>query len=242
MHSIYKEGYISFNEYEILSTQVDKRVMRLSNYHPNITFNIDNALFLEFPIFTHLDQKSMSLITQIFKHNVHDYPKNSIILQKGEVVETILFITKGLVCEEINDNYTKNKALGGICNIANLVHPQNINISNVTTIEDCEAVAVPVEELQKLMDANPDFEETVYQASLLYFVRLLDKSEEFNPFIDTDDNRIVLISHHTKLHNLNIDEEIILHNGGFLIQGSLRKQENNEMFTYNQNYMTMMMI
>jgi hypothetical protein len=95
-----KQGYILDEEYEAMLCQYQHRITKLHQYNPQYKFNLKSGLMLDFPILAVLKIDDLEVIGDEFENCKQTYPKDAIIMEKGDTVHHVLFILKGLVSEE----------------------------------------------------------------------------------------------------------------------------------------------
>lgn len=217
IHDSFSNGYITEEDYFVLTNCVEKEANRLAIKPYNWRNKEINELELIEPSFTKLSRENMQLIKDSCQKIEFATAHN--IYGKGDPVRGIYIIIKGIVEDTLALDCKKTLGVGSIVSFANVVKPDGKSLTNLNCMSDCMTYLVPREIIMQVAANDPKFKTYIYQSALEYYLRIYG---EIGYNQKLTDNQIAILVSSSSMITKERGEALLIDGGGFLYQGSIK--------------------
>jgi NhaP-type Na+/H+ or K+/H+ antiporter len=213
----FHNGAVTDDEYYELMDSLNKRINKLG--HQSLSWEIQglNDFSLVSPIFYGLSDTDLQILKS--NHLLNKFPLGTVIYKKSQAINGIYIISSGMVEDRISDDVKMRYGLGAVLSWSNILTSDGLAKSTLTAINATSAFFISKQDIFKIFENNPAFEETVYKISLPNFFKLYPP---LNFGIEMTDELIGHIQKNSKLVTKQKGELISIEFGGFLISGEIK--------------------
>lgn len=217
LHESHDNGYISEEDYDKLSSMVDKEIGRLAVKSYNWGNKEINELELIEPSFSKLSKESLQKIKESCIKVGFRTGQN--IYGKGDPVAGIYIIIKGMVEDTLALDCKKTLGVGSIVSFANVVKSDGKSLTNLNCINDCMTYLVPRDVIMSIAEEDHHFKYYIYKNALDYYLRIYGEVGYNQKLNDT---MISILVHSAEMVVKQAGELLSVEGGGFLYRGCLR--------------------
>jgi hypothetical protein len=191
----------------------------------SLKYNILRAL-------THNEKEEFKKMTA---NKAENFSANQVITQRDVTEFTDLYFVKhGFVFEEWGTETKHKRGKGHVFGRTNYSVPSKSRWYTTLTAgpEGCTLIKVSLADIRTLANSNPEFAEDIVQSCFGAFVHFMDSPMKFNPFHHMTEKNTNKIGQFTRHSNLRKGENIIMRNGGLVVEGLLKVTKGDGSMTY----------
>lgn len=213
----FHNGAITDEEFGDLVEILNKRISVLISQGLSWEMQGVNDFSLVSPLFNGLSD--MDLQTLKSNHVLNKFPQGTTIYKKAQPVNGIYIIASGMVEDKITEENKMRQGLGAVLSWPNILTGDGLAKSTLTTLNATKAFFISKQDIFKIFENNPTFEESVYKSTLPAFFRIYPPHQAG---LDISDEMMSHIQKHSRLVSKQKGELICVEFGGFLVSGELK--------------------
>lgn len=216
----FHNGAITDDEYNELVDSLNHKISHLNFQGLSWEMQGINDFSLVSSLFQGLSDMDLQMLKS--NHVLNKFPQGTTIYKKEQPVNGIYILASGMVEDKLTDDNKIRHGLGAVLSWTNILTGEGTAKTTLTTLNATKAFFISKQDIFKIFENNPHFEETVYKSSLPGFFRVYPS---LNNGIEISDQMMGHIQKNSRLVSKNKGELISIEFGGFLVSGELKLVE-----------------
>jgi NhaP-type Na+/H+ or K+/H+ antiporter len=216
----FHNGILNDEEFGELIDGVNKRISSLDYRGLSWEASDFNDFSIVAPMFHNLRPAELQILKE--GHTKMNFTPGTVIFKKGQPINGVYIIMKGLAEDHLNQDYKSRYGLGSVLHWGNIITPDCTAKSTLTAIKDVTAYFISKQKIEQVFELNPEVEDAIYKSTLNFLIKVFPP---VNIQMDFGEEHILHIQKNSTLISKKTGEMISLEYGGFFVSGEMKLVE-----------------